>query len=306
AHSSIAGPAAASRLVHTSAQAGDSAASAPTGPLRVCVVGGGVVGLTCALRLLQLNQDAADPTAPTATTATTTPAPLARPIEVTVLAAGFGADTTTAGAAGLWGPYKLSGTEALICRWGSATYDHLMDLAHSGLAAEAGVSLCAVNSLYPQPEELPFWRHIPYNFQLLDDRMLNSVGRVGAPSSSASTSSSASSSSFATSPSSSPPSSDPPPLRCRWGYHWNSVVCEGTHYLPFLTAAVETAGGRLQRRRLAALSELDGGSVDLVVNAAGLGARELLGDGEVYPIRGQILRVRAPWVTQASRMRARR
>jgi hypothetical protein len=54
----------------------------------ICVVGAGVIGLTSALRILQQVPRA----------------------KVTVVAERFGIDTTTAGAAGIWQPYKLSDT----------------------------------------------------------------------------------------------------------------------------------------------------------------------------------------------------
>jgi len=34
----------------------------------------------------------------------------------------------------------------------------------------------------------------------------------------------------------------------------------------------------------------------LIVNCTGVGAKELVGDTEVYPIRGQVVKVKAPWV----------
>ncbi|GIL93427.1 hypothetical protein Vretimale_6075 [Volvox reticuliferus] len=66
-------------------------------------------------------------------------------------------------------------------------------------------------------------------------------------------------------------------------------------------------GGRLRRvSPLTSLEQLScpevdlrDGDVDLVVNAAGLGSLELLPDPEVVPIRGQVVRVEAPWVKQA-------
>jgi len=36
---------------------------------------------------------------------------------------------------------------------------------------------------------------------------------------------------------------------------------------------------------------------DVVVNCSGLGAQQLLPDPHCYPIRGQIMRVKAPWVS---------
>jgi hypothetical protein len=62
--------------------------SSPSTAPRICVLGAGVVGLTTALRLLQRFPEA----------------------HLTVYADKFGRDTTTAGAAGVWQPYKLSET----------------------------------------------------------------------------------------------------------------------------------------------------------------------------------------------------
>ena len=51
-------------------------------------------------------------------------------------------------------------------------------------------------------------------------------------------------------------------------------------------------------RHLTGLSEL-AGEYEVVVNCAGLGAGRLCGDPSVVPIRGQVRRVRAPWVRTA-------
>jgi D-amino-acid oxidase len=44
-----------------------------------------------------------------------------------------------------------------------------------------------------------------------------------------------------------------------------------------------------------------GVGADLVVNCAGLGARELIGDHALYPVRGQIVRVTNPGLTLSVR-----
>ena len=46
------------------------------------------------------------------------------------------------------------------------------------------------------------------------------------------------------------------------------------------------------------LSDLRG-SCDLAVNCTGLGARRLCDDKRVIPLRGQVLRVEAPWIKTA-------
>ena len=38
-----------------------------------------------------------------------------------------------------------------------------------------------------------------------------------------------------------------------------------------------------------------------VANCTGLGAARLFGDTEMYPVRGHVIRVRAPWVKCAHR-----
>jgi D-amino-acid oxidase len=71
-------------------------------------------------------------------------------------------------------------------------------------------------------------------------------------------------------------------------------VIEMDVYLRWLHAQVAAAGVEIARpRRIDALDELD---APTVVVAAGLGARELLGDGAVAPVRGQVVRVRNPGV----------
>jgi hypothetical protein len=107
------------------------------------------------------------------------------------------------------------------------------------------------------------------------------------------------------------------------------VVCEGRLYCRWLTQRLQAAGVAFQQRRLASLGEAlllpsdqhrtqhrqqhrqqqqqqqqqqhacqQRPPWDLVLNCSGLGARELLPDAACQPIRGQIMRVRAPWLTQ--------
>ncbi|MFN2613956.1 MAG: FAD-dependent oxidoreductase [Actinomycetota bacterium] len=65
-------------------------------------------------------------------------------------------------------------------------------------------------------------------------------------------------------------------------------VIEMPVYLRWLHARVEELGGTIVRREVARLDDV-GSSV--VVNATGLGARELADDDSMVPIRGQVVRV---------------
>jgi hypothetical protein len=64
-----------------------SVAVSASGAPKIGVIGGGVIGLTCALRLLERS-----------------------PAEVTLITDKLAIDTTSAGAAGLWKPYAIGGT----------------------------------------------------------------------------------------------------------------------------------------------------------------------------------------------------
>jgi glycine/D-amino acid oxidase-like deaminating enzyme len=66
----------------------------------------------------------------------------------------------------------------------------------------------------------------------------------------------------------------------------------------WLSAQLDAAGVTQQQRHLTSLAELAGEGFDVVINCCGLGSRDLLPDPHCYPIRGQIMRVRAPWVNQ--------
>lgn len=154
----------------------------------IAVVGAGVIGLSTAIRLLQI--------LPSAT--------------VTLLAERFGSETTTAGAAGLWEPYKLSDTPAdLIKRWGAETLAFyqvcccasslavlhtvrycclcgskcfcLQSLVLSADAASAGVFEVTGHQFWSEPHEDPSWADIVPRFSRLSPAELEHYDRIGEP-----------------------------------------------------------------------------------------------------------------------------
>ena len=76
------------------------------------------------------------------------------------------------------------------------------------------------------------------------------------------------------------------------GYAFDAPVIDMSIYLDYLVRRFQAAGGVIERRRVASLDEALAQS-PLVVNCAGLGARELLGDRSLLPSRGQVVRIRA-------------
>ena len=68
-------------------------------------------------------------------------------------------------------------------------------------------------------------------------------------------------------------------------------------YLSYLMDRFAASGGTVQRRTLSSLDEV-AGEASVIVNCAGLGAHDLVGDASMQPIRGQIVRVRNPGLTR--------
>ena len=75
------------------------------------------------------------------------------------------------------------------------------------------------------------------------------------------------------------------------GYEFAAPVVRMPTYLPWLLDELAAAGVAF---RVRALTDLAAGPADVVVNATGLGARELAGDPALTGVRGQVVRVADP------------
>ncbi|EYT82856.1 amino acid oxidase [Streptomyces sp. Tu 6176] len=71
-------------------------------------------------------------------------------------------------------------------------------------------------------------------------------------------------------------------------------VVDMSVHLPWLRERLRAAGGVLQERAVPDLAAVD---APVVVNCTGLGARDLVPDPEVHPVRGQLVVVENPGVT---------
>jgi D-amino-acid oxidase len=99
------------------------------GPDRIVVVGAGVVGLSCALRLLRAGH------------------------RVDVLARDLPLETTSAVAAAIWYPY-LAFPQDKVTAWGKTAYDEFAHLAAQGVD---GVAMRAGTELFREPRADPWW-----------------------------------------------------------------------------------------------------------------------------------------------------
>src|SRR5215210_6682764 len=97
---------------------------------RVTVVGAGVVGLTCAVRLLEDGH------------------------RVDVLARDLPLETTSAVAAAIWYPYRAFPFDRVLA-WSARTYEVFVGLAD---VAGAGVSMRAGVEVFVETQPEPWWR----------------------------------------------------------------------------------------------------------------------------------------------------
>ncbi|MFI6358486.1 FAD-dependent oxidoreductase [Streptomyces sp. NPDC050743] len=80
------------------------------------------------------------------------------------------------------------------------------------------------------------------------------------------------------------------------GYRFTVPLIDMPTYLDYLLRRLRDAGGAVERRRLASLA--DAGPASVIVNCSGLGARDLVPDPELRPIRGQHVVVTNPGLTE--------
>ena len=188
--------------------------------------------------------------------------------QVTLIAENFSPHTTSdlAGAS-LWiatqGTLASAGSRYKL--WARTTYKYFYNLAASPLAGKLCISLVPYyEMLDDEKREEPWWKNEVLGFRHVGEEEMKLLQY-------------------------------PVEKKC-WSYSMLMMPCG-----PFLTWQMEqfkTNGGVVVQRRLESLEEIDG-TYDIIVNCTGLGSRQLVNDPEVYPVRGQLIVVKAPWVKHA-------
>ncbi|XP_055981214.1 D-aspartate oxidase [Sorex fumeus] len=181
---------------------------------------------------------------------------------VTVISDKFTPHTTSDVAAGMLIPHAYSDIPMPRQKqWFRETFDHLFAIASSAEAGDAGVHLVSGWQIFQSipAEEVPFWADVVLGFRKMSEAELKKFPQHV------------------------------------FGQAFTTLKCEGPSYLPWLEKRIRESGGLVLTRQIEDLWELHP-AFDVVVNCAGLGSRQLAGDWQVVPIRGQVLQVQAPWV----------
>jgi len=177
---------------------------------------------------------------------------------VTVAAADPPPRTTSAAAGAIWGPH-LVGMDERVSRWGSVTMARLRELAAD---PATGVRLASGIAASAAERASPFdW------ISALDG----------------------------------PTPCDPAELPAGYAAGWRLAVpiVSMAVYLGYLLARLERTGARVREARFASLREaaaLTGAGV--IVNCSGIGAHGLVPDHQLTPVRGQVVVVQNPGISE--------
>jgi D-amino-acid oxidase len=82
------------------------------------------------------------------------------------------------------------------------------------------------------------------------------------------------------------------PTDCQSYFAYNTLQIDTSIYLLQLQQHFLQLGGKIEQRKLNSLNELNNYSI--IINCAGLGARQLVNDKKIYPIRGQMVKITKP------------
>ncbi|XP_071519330.1 D-aspartate oxidase [Panulirus ornatus] len=197
------------------------------------------------------------------TTATLLQEALPDTASVTLIADKFKKDTTSDGAAGIFRPgLQFQGSSAQVTRqWLRDSYGYFHDISTSEEASTAGVKPISgfiLSSKNPSITRNPLLEPLVPEYRMCTDQELQLFDY-------------------------------------KYGCYFTTLMTECRRFLPYLTDQFSSRGGRVIERHLESLEQL-AGHFDVVCNCTGYGARDLCADLSVTPIRGQVFKVRAPWI----------
>ncbi|KAL4218449.1 hypothetical protein ACF0H5_023184 [Mactra antiquata] len=180
--------------------------------------------------------------------------------EVEVLADKFSPFTTTDVSGGFWEPHLLGDTpEVKIKEWSNKTFDHMVHLATTDCAKYTGacyVSGYQINDCINK--QLPFWTEKVKNLRVMNEDELKQYDST-------------------------------------FGFFYTTVMLEPRLYLQWLMKRVQRKGGRLKKRKVDKIEDIVD-DYDIIINCCGVGAQSFINDKTVKPVRGQVMRVIAPWI----------
>ncbi|XP_015921193.1 D-aspartate oxidase [Parasteatoda tepidariorum] len=185
--------------------------------------------------------------------------------KISIFADKFNEETLSSGAGGIFRPeINVHPDSDRVRKWCLDSLSHFTSILNSREASDAGMELVSgyqlsSTSSHPQNQ---FLQDLLTQYQVLDEEEIASK-------------------SF--------------PEKFRKGVFFTTIVTDCRYYLPWMKSKFEKAGGEIKRKTLTSLDDIPR-HYDIVVNCSGLGAQHLISDDQLVAVRGQTIRVKAPWI----------
>ncbi|CAH1169768.1 unnamed protein product [Phaedon cochleariae] len=85
------------------------------------------------------------------------------------------------------------------------------------------------------------------------------------------------------------------PGQWKYGSFFSTLLTQSSVHLPWSMKKFLSNGGKVIQRKISSLAELSE-NFDIIVNCTGLGAKGLCNDHILVPLRGQVIKIEAPWI----------
>ena len=187
--------------------------------------------------------------------------------EVTLISEKFSPDTTSNASGAIIWPAdgsNIGSADARRLEWTRLTFQYLYECFASPLAGKLDISVIMTYEPFYGQREDPWWKDYVLGFHHAREEEMKMLHCPGG-------------------------------IKC-WAYSTLIMPCD--KFLSWQMEQFKAKGGRVMERRLESLQEIDG-QYDIIVNCTGLGSRELVNDNQLYPVRGQTIIVKAPWIKHA-------
>ncbi|TRY80505.1 hypothetical protein TCAL_10724 [Tigriopus californicus] len=90
-----------------------------------------------------------------------------------------------------------------------------------------------------------------------------------------------------------------PPGKWVKGHYFRTMVIDNSRFLPWAMQRFTERGGKLISRQINSFEDRILKEFDVVINCTGLGSKYLCPDRKMVPVRGQVVKVKAPWMKMA-------
>lgn len=176
-------------------------------------------------------------------------------VKITVYADKFTPDTTSDTAVAIWLPYKAEPIDK-VQRWCELSLETIREINKK--VSASGIFWLKYHELYRENKKQPRWMDLASPKQ--DQEKMDYT--------------------------------PPPEFSC---IHTACVpIIDSTYHMKFLLDFLTAKKIKLQEKHFFNKSEMLPLTDDIIINCTGLGAKNLLNDDELYPIKGEIIRVTKP------------